>query len=222
MASPHDKKNTETEKDIWTILVEQSRRGNLFPVVKRLPISKLIENFNLMYNLLLLVCEDNDIDTLTYLLSIGVRIELYRCHNLRFISNYVCTFYYKSISPFIVELLLSNYSNQDELISWRLNGRLHGIELEEISLVFISNGFCLRNLVDQGFATEKMIECEARVKSCRDVIVVLLGLKKRCHSMGYSAILPKLDRFLIKQELAVAIWSTRKVFKKPTFDQGSD
>lgn len=217
MASPHDKENPETEKDIWTILVEQSRKGNLFPVVKRLPISKLIENFILMYKLLLLVCSDNDIDTLTYLLSIGVRIELFNCHNMRFISHYICTFYYKPISPFIVELLLSNYSNYKVLIPWRINDRLHGRDMEDTSLVFISNGFCLRNLVDQGFATEKMIECEARVKSCRDVIIVLLGLKKRRHSMGYSAILPKLDRFLIKQELAVAIWSTRKVFKKPAF-----
>lgn len=53
------------------------------------------------------------------------------------------------------------------------------------------------------------------VRRCRDAIVVLLGLKKRrrytCKgNMSHTQVfLPKLDRFLIQQELAVAIWSTR-------------
>ena len=43
------------------------------------------------------------------------------------------------------------------------------------------------------------------VLRCRDVIVTLLGLKKR----RCLAVLQKLDRFLISQVLAVEIWSTR-------------
>lgn len=41
------------------------------------------------------------------------------------------------------------------------------------------------------------------IDECRDIIVILLGLKKRRH------ILCKLDRFLIRQVLAVEIWLTR-------------
>lgn len=44
------------------------------------------------------------------------------------------------------------------------------------------------------------------VINCRDAIVTLLGLKKRRHP---RRILPKLDRFLVQQELAIAIWATR-------------
>ena len=49
----------------------------------------------------------------------------------------------------------------------------------------------------------EMILFQQGVLQCRDVIVTLLGLKKR------RAILFKLDRFLVQQELAVAIWTTR-------------
>lgn len=48
-----------------------------------------------------------------------------------------------------------------------------------------------------------MIELEKGVVACRDVIVVLLGLKKR------RQILKKLDRFLVRDVLAVEIWTTR-------------
>jgi len=41
------------------------------------------------------------------------------------------------------------------------------------------------------------------VTRCRDVIVTLLGLKKRRQILG------KLDRFLVSQVLAVEIWATR-------------
>ena len=43
------------------------------------------------------------------------------------------------------------------------------------------------------------------VLRCRDIIVILLGLKKR----NNLTTLKKLDRFLIKQVLAVEIWTTR-------------
>lgn len=47
-----------------------------------------------------------------------------------------------------------------------------------------------------------VIPWEWDVSACQRVIVVLLGLKRR------RAILPKIDTFLIQQELAGAIWST--------------
>ena len=48
-------------------------------------------------------------------------------------------------------------------------------------------------------------EFDKGVQMCRDVIVILLGLKR----FRRLATLVKLDRFLIKQVLAVAIWTTR-------------
>lgn len=52
----------------------------------------------------------------------------------------------------------------------------------------------------------KLIPLQRGVVNCRDVIVVLLGLKKR---KSRHVVLPKLDRFLIQQVLAPEIWSTR-------------
>lgn len=64
-----------------------------------------------------------------------------------------------------------------------------------------SNGVRLNNQTKH--LSEDLITFDRGVVMCRDVIVTLLGLKKRRH------MLVKLDRFLIKQELAVAIWTTR-------------
>lgn len=50
---------------------------------------------------------------------------------------------------------------------------------------------------------ERVKVFEQSVVQCRDVIVILLGLKRR-HQVLY-----KLDRFLISQVLAVEIWATR-------------
>ena len=73
----------------------------------------------------------------------------------------------------------------------------------ECAKLFLCNGFRLSQLSDQRFLIPRLVEVETKVLNCRDAIVVLLGLKKR------RLILPKLDRFLVQQELAVAIWTTR-------------
>ena len=76
----------------------------------------------------------------------------------------------------------------------------------------ISNGSRLANMNEtilrQSPHRSLLILFEKGVMNCRDVIVTLLGLKRR------KAILPHLDRFLIKQVLAVEIWSTRSVFNE--------
>ena len=71
-------------------------------------------------------------------------------------------------------------------------------------------------LLANGFRTRDMRHCtlghqsfEQGVLRCRDVIVTLLGLKKRRQHDGRSLVLPKLDRFLVKEVLAVEIWLTR-------------
>lgn len=76
----------------------------------------------------------------------------------------------------------------------------HGNHLSCIRLLS-SNGVRLNNQTKH--LCKSLITFDRGVVRCRDVIVTLLGLKKRRH------MLVKLDRFLIKQELAVAIWTTR-------------
>ena len=62
---------------------------------------------------------------------------------------------------------------------------------------------CHQVLVSNGFRYLKPPKSQLRFDQCREIIVTLLGLKKR------KNILPKLDRFLVKQEVAIAIWTTR-------------
>lgn len=69
----------------------------------------------------------------------------------------------------------------------------------KISRFVISNGWRIN---DSRYA-QSLVAFQKGVVKCRDLIVILLGLKKQ------KRILPRLDRFLIQQELAVAIWSTR-------------
>lgn len=78
----------------------------------------------------------------------------------------------------------------------------HSTEMNPRMKLLIANGLRTRKL-PYGLISDEMRYFEQGVLRCRDVIVVLLGLKKRRQVLG------KLDRFLVKQELAVAIWSTR-------------
>lgn len=73
----------------------------------------------------------------------------------------------------------------------------------ESTKVILANGYRLGNL--KTIAKPDIIRFEQGVLRCRDAIVVLLGLKK----FRRRIILPKLDRFLISQVLAVEIWTTR-------------
>ena len=73
--------------------------------------------------------------------------------------------------------------------------------------VLIANGSRTKNIsiAIPNFKTQLLLDFEKGIISCRNVIVILLGLKK----YRRVAMLPKLDRFLVKQILAVEIWSTR-------------
>lgn len=76
--------------------------------------------------------------------------------------------------------------------------------------VLIANGLRLKSLslVETHIIVDNRVEeFEERVIQCRDVIVILLGLRKRRHIFLY-----KLDKFLIAQELAPEIWATRYTF----------
>ena len=65
--------------------------------------------------------------------------------------------------------------------------------------VLIANGVRLKSIRHQEHITQAMRDFEQGVLRCRNVVVILLGLKKRKQVLG------KLDRFLVQQELAVAI-----------------
>ena len=81
----------------------------------------------------------------------------------------------------------------------------------ETAKVLIANGLRIKNVTKylRDEINGKMTRFDQGVVQCRDVIVTLLGLKKRRQHDGRSLVLPKLDRFLIKEVLAVEIWSTR-------------
>ena len=68
--------------------------------------------------------------------------------------------------------------------------------------VLLANGARMSPHPD-GFSLRVERQFQRGVIQCRDVIVTLLGLKKRRRILG------KLDRFLVSQVLAVEIWATR-------------
>lgn len=72
--------------------------------------------------------------------------------------------------------------------------------------VLIANGMRLDSS-DCVFKCEdpNLIKFQQGVLCCRDVIVVLIGLKKNRRLSAFT----KIDRFLIKNVLAVEIWATR-------------
>ena len=79
--------------------------------------------------------------------------------------------------------------------------------------ILIANG--VRSHGETTHIQEQVKVFEQGVLRCRDVIVTLLGLKKKRSSMRHvSLILPKLDRFLIQQILAVEIWATRHTLEE--------
>ena len=93
--------------------------------------------------------------------------------------------------------------NWDKLpIEWAVN--CSGINKSESIYTLIANGARLKDVRQQNEVTQEMRDFEAGVLSCRETVIILLGLKKK------RVILHELDRFLIRQELAVAIWTTRR------------
>ena len=74
--------------------------------------------------------------------------------------------------------------------------------------ILVANGYRLHGLKPSSviILSNSMYTFDKGVQECRDVIVTLLGLKKFRRPFKLN----KLDRFLVKQVLAVEIWTTRK------------
>ena len=109
--------------------------------------------------------------------------------------------------PKKVEILCLFNVNLQSRTVWNmqtpLDAAIHG-ENFDCAKVLIANGSRTNFLYYNAKASyQPLLDFEKGVVSCRNVIVTLLGLKK------FRNILPKLDRFLVKQVLAVEIWTTR-------------
>ena len=123
-------------------------------------------------------------------------------------------------NPKIVEILIASQANVHlrsvlglSAFDYVFNIRSPpiGSLLDECAKVFISNGVRLKTIHPslKYRITQELIEFEQGVLRCRDVIITLLGLKKKRRHRNACNLLPKLDRFLIQQVLAVEIWTTR-------------
>ena len=113
------------------------------------------------------------------------------------------------ISRNIELLLAAGFNRPLELKRSPLYYCTDNLQYVQCMAVLVSNCYRLKqeNLyVSLEKLPQSLIQLEKSVIQCRDVIVVLLGLKK------HRQVLRKLDRFLIQQELAVAIWSTRSTW----------
>ena len=112
----------------------------------------------------------------------------------------------------VISLMIALGSN----LALRNSAYLSALEIAILNTKFtvakclISNGSRLASvhelILKQCDSSSSLILFENGVINCRDVIVTLLGLKK----FRKLSALRKIDRFLIKQELAVEIWSTRE------------
>ena len=100
-----------------------------------------------------------------------------------------------------VEIMLA--AGFDRPVNHPLGLLSYCVGFDNCAEILVSNGYRLKHGQFNAPFLKDLIQLEKSVIQCRDIIVVLLGLKKRKRILG------KLDRFLIQQELAVAIWSTR-------------
>ena len=140
---------------------------------------------------------------------------------LQHVPNDVCAFsYHHHLSPLFVaiicnntkamELLCATYTFLISKPNWKGVSPLemvlcsHEDGRVKIAKFLLANGARLKSVKYFTWIHQELRDFEQGVLQSRDVIVVLLGLKKK------RVILHKLDRFLIQQELAVAIWSTRQ------------
>lgn len=221
---------TETEID-WLRVSGESDQGQLMPVLQQIPqemwITARMRPSN--WSLLLYACRsDGNIPALLALVKKGADINedprvIYRDNKERWspLLEAAMRLQPRTIQVLLVlqaDPLVKNYHGSnalEEALSPRPGQKLLCIESAK---VLIANGFRLQHINQDTYDIASACHSkhinfgkfEQGVINCRDVIVILLGLKKRRHLTGnYTIILPKLDRFLIRQVLAVEIWTTR-------------
>lgn len=211
---------TETEID-WDLVKRESREGRLMDVLVKIPRDKWNDRMPYQnWSLILFACRsDKNVPALITLIKQGANINDSSSHNYNWtpLNEAVDFFNVK-----IIEILLACQAN----VHLKGPGNLNAFEQalskrnfeerhHECVKLFVANGFRLKSVCPH--SKRRILHdlwlLEQGVLRCRNVIVTLLGLKKR--GQGF---LKQLDRFLLQQVLAVEIWTTRADEEwQPTF-----
>lgn len=204
----------EEMESSWGIVMETTRNGKLMDLLNKIP-RQSWENFNKKmapYSLLLAACNQEDVRPAIALILHGFDV------NQGNIEIPVFSAIQNSKSR-TLEILIAVGADLNKVL-----GPFNRTPFQWIFSVYFDSRHmeCAKKMIANGKRFHKLpndikriytihknqqiktiLDFEEQIINCRNVIVVLLGLKKR------KRILPQLDRFLIQQELAVAIWSTR-------------
>lgn len=205
----------------WDRVYLESKNGTLCQYIQNIPQSHWRDTDNIDgLSLLHFACYGNNIDAIIMLVSKhGLDVNIEDAYNrnpikVAMISMINCLgqFNFKILQVLCAlgakpSMVSRNETNAFDLSLMYHRGRDAGI-------IFVSNGERVKT-----FKSAYVEKCVTRISivengviQCRDIIVTLLGLKKRRNhyqNNGCSLILPRLDRFLIKEVLAVEIWTTR-------------
>lgn len=201
----------ETEID-WTHVAVESIEGRLMEILRLLPRDQWQSSF-IWY-----ACKsDKNIPALIALLQNGANVneDPFRGRYVMW-SPLLEAFQYRQSHTFKVLLAAGacqtiinpEYRDETHCILKAYNFIITDIDVSCLKIL-ISNGTRLSQMDLPKKCIEALVQFEQGVLRCRDVIVILLGLKKRRNAIGQLSILKKLDRFLIQQILAVEIWTTR-------------
>lgn len=149
------------------------------------------------WSILHFCCQGNNEKAIIMLIKAGCNLNLQTNHHLSTPVHFACYKFNSTVLKMLccagANLRLKNAQGHEPL----------DIATSKNVKILLANGVRLCNM--KRTPKSKWINFENDVLRCRDVIVTLLGLKKHRRVPA----LQKLDRFLIKQELAVAIWTTR-------------
>ena len=179
---------------------EYAKRGKLIELLKLMPQSRWTEqderDYNFLFHIFYMVNFDDNTDALI-LLGLSNLFDFKKISPFCSLSPFSYCLRYQYI-PYASVLCALGYTHFNE--ETPINSATSYISIEFL----ISNGWRIDDKQDDKLVYHKsLFNFQQGVVKCRDATVVLLGLKKR------RVILPKLDRFLVQQELAVAIWATR-------------
>lgn len=190
------------ENETW---YETARKGRLLERLVTLPQDKWKLKHAYGDDLLALACLGENVAAAITLINAGLPIDY---------DKLVIAVSYNNST--MVKLFLSYNVNVRQTKEYRytlmyrliIDNKL--VDHQEELRLILANGWRLKR--DECFYLERrgdpygILKFQQGVLRCRDVIVTLLGLKKFRRG---QTVLSKLDRFLVRQELAVAIWSTR-------------
>lgn len=190
----------------WQEVLRISKQGGLGKLLKEIPTSPWNEESDHHgWSLIHFVCAHfGNVDALVTLVKSGCNVE-----KRSFAGN---TLLHLSDDPKVIEVLCA--VGADLLSKGDLNRTRLDYEAEKkwskpipcyaTTKILMSNGVRLKTLTRVKQYPQHLVSFEQGILKCISVIVTILGLKKR-----QIPLLVRLDRFLIKKELAVAIWTTR-------------